>query len=182
MSLTNNTSDKSDPVKVALYNVIEQFGVERIRKMIADENSADMMNEIITRVQEINPSTNEMGRLLTGLLHYILTMALIPSQRSVLKDRIDVDIVIPDLKSLESDPAKTIVICIPALHDNDIKNQIQLMEKIQPKRDNIWYVTEQQTDKKTYSVRDETIYHIVDDLQEFLKSAGTTKLRLFGEY
>jgi len=47
-----------------------------------------------------------VGVLATGLLHYLLTNALISSQRKVTYNDNELDIVIPDTKTLEKDPKK----------------------------------------------------------------------------
>ena len=91
---------------------------------------------------------DQTSKLLTSLLHYLLTIVLIPSQRKITVNNIDIDIVIPNLKTLETKPEESILICIPDIHELNIEKQIQLMYKIQPIKENIWYVTEKQLEEK----------------------------------
>ena len=56
--------------------------------------------------------------LATGIMHYLLTVALIPSQRKIKYKGVDVDIVIPDIRTLEKDSKKALVLYIPSSADS----------------------------------------------------------------
>ena len=54
---------------------------------------------------------------------------------------IEIDIIVPDLKTLEKDPKRTLLICIPKTLDiQAINEKITQMEKIQPEKENMWLV------------------------------------------
>ena len=61
-----------------------------------------------------------MGILATGLLHYLLTNALLNSQRKVEYKGLELDIVIPDVRTLEKDAKMTLLILIPKSSDKKI--------------------------------------------------------------
>ena len=101
---------------------------------------------------------------------------MLPSQRKIIKNGIDIDIILPDLKTLETSPKDAILICIPI---TQIQRRIKDMEKLQPIKENIWYITEENIDKKTYSVKNKTIQYILDDLTEFLSNKDSMRFRFF---
>jgi hypothetical protein len=79
--------------------------------------------------------------LCTGLLHYLLTNALITSQRKVEYNGNELDIVIPNIKTLEKDPKKTLLIYIAKTSDVKVINEeITSLEKFQSEKENIWAV------------------------------------------
>ena len=61
-----------------------------------------------------------IGVLATGILHYLLTNALLNSQRKIDHNGIELDIVIPDVKTLEKDAKMTLLILIPKSSDKRI--------------------------------------------------------------
>ena len=94
----------------------------------------------------------------------MLTIVLIPSQRKIQKDAIDIDIVVPNLKTLETNPKNAILICIPEIHEYTIESQIKEMNSLQPNRENIWYVTEKNIKEKTYSINNQTFWKIINEI------------------
>ena len=45
-----------------------------------------------------------------ALLHFLLTMAMIPAERKIVIDNIDIDILIPNSKNLKTDKEKALII------------------------------------------------------------------------
>ena len=176
--------EEPNPIKDFLYETISELGEKNIQKIIVNGNNSEAINKILSnsknKIDKLNGRRDyNMAILLTSLLHYFLALVLIPSQRKISKNNIDIDIVIPNLKTLETNPKNSIVICIPEAHDLNINQQISLMKSIQPNNENIWYVTEKQLDQKTYSIHNETILKIIDDINEFLASKNDTQFRFF---
>lgn len=124
-----------------------------------------------------------VGVLATGLLHYLLTNALITSQRKIEQNTTEIDIIIPDLKTLEKDPKKTLLICIPKSSDiKTINEKIHQLEEIQPEKQNIWLVLskEIQTNKKSFILSKEknSFSKIIFEIARFSNVGGTDKFKI----
>src|SRR3989344_3219190 len=124
-----------------------------------------------------------LGILATGLLHYLLTNALVSSQRKIDYNGIQIDIIIPDLKTLEIDPKKTLTICIPKPIDKTIIEQkLEQLQKIQPIKDNIWLITTKKLDvqTKTYVIekKNESFSKIIYDIGQFVNVQGQNKFKI----
>ena len=113
--------EESNPIKDYLFDYIKK-SEEKIQKLIAEKKFAEIIDDVITncydKVITIGTKEESVGVLATGLLHYLLTNALINSQRKVECQGIELDIIIPDIKTLENDPKKTLLICIPKSSNN----------------------------------------------------------------
>ena len=82
-----------------------------------------------------------LGTLATAILHYGLTRALVKSQRKIEHRGVNLDIVIPDAGTLDSDPLRALVICIMMTCDERAASEkIESVSKVQQVRDNIWLV------------------------------------------
>lgn len=85
------------------------------------------------------------GVLATSMLHYILTRALIKSQRNITYQNVNVDIVIPDAKTLGCDPHRALLICIAKTGDTGALQKIlHDASRIQPIKENIWIILPRQ--------------------------------------
>ena len=176
--------EEPNPIKDILYETIDEIDENKIKENISKGKSAEIINNIILISQEKITKLEgsheiNTAKLLTSLLHYLLSLVLIPSQRKIVVNEIDVDIVIPDLKTLKTKPEESILICIPEIHEIELEKQIQLMDELQLVKENIWYVTEKDLNKKTYSIKSKTILKIIEDINEFLSSKKTTQFRFF---
>ena len=124
-----------------------------------------------------------LGILATGLLHYLLTNALVSSQRKIDYNGIQIDIIIPDLKTLEIDPKKALIIYIPKTIDKTIIEQkLELLEKIQPIKDNMWLVVTKKLDfqTKTYVIekKNASFSKIIYDIAQFVNVQGQNKFKI----
>ena len=131
----------------------------------------------------IGNEDESIGIMATGLLHYLLTNALITSQRKIEHNGIELDIVIPDVKTLEKDPKKTLLICIPKSSDKKIiGDKILQLEKIQPEKDNIWVVlaNDVQIDKKSFVLTKEnsTFSKIIFEIAHFTNVNAASKFKI----
>jgi hypothetical protein len=124
-----------------------------------------------------------MGILATGILHYLLTNALLNSQRKIEYQGMELDIVIPDIKTLEKDSKMTLLICIPKSSDKKIIDEkILQLEKIQPKHENIWLVLSEDipTTKKTFvlSKENNSFSKIIFEIAQFSNVGGANKFKI----
>ena len=177
--------EESNPIKDYLFEYIEKS--EIIPNLII-EKKFDQIIENVTancfdHIVSMDNKEEAVGVLATGLLHYLLTNALITSQRKIEYAGNEIDIVVPDIKTLEKDPKKTLLICIPKSSNTEIINEkIKHLEKIQPETDNIWLVLSQniQTGKKLFVLQKEnnSFSKIIFEIAKFSNVGGSNKFKI----
>ncbi len=142
-------------IKDNLYSVLNDFGKESIQ--IEFQND---INTSIPKIKEILKKTIESiyrkkpnggnvhniilnQKLLTCLceafLHFLLTTCSLPSQRKIILKEIEIDLVIPDIKTFLKDPEKAIIIKFDK--DSSTVEYINRLNVIQPNTANIWIVS-----------------------------------------
>lgn len=178
--------EEPNPVKDHLFDYISK-SEEKIQKLVSDKKFSEIIDDVIANCYDkiITMGTKEdsVGVLATGLLHYLLTNALINSQRKVKYQGTEIDIVIPDVKTLENDPKKTLLICIPKSSNKEvIQEKIAQLKKIQPEKENIWVVLSENIaiDKKSFilSKENNTFSKIIFDIAQFSNVGGTSKFKI----
>jgi len=172
-----------------LYQAISEYGEKRILSDIAQGESSATINAIFDHCmpnleKSGNNNSETRGALAEGLAHYMLTVALIPSQRKILIQSTDIDIVIPDARTLSSSPGDVIIISFPKTKESsEIKKHVDKLKKIQPKSENIWIVIDEPVpiDAKLYTLgRDGfTFANIINDLISFSSNTKQSKLKIF---
>ena len=178
--------EEPNPIKDFLFDYIKK-SEEKIQKLTSQSKFAEIIDDVLencyNRVISMGEKEESLGILATGLLHYILTNALISSQRKIEYDGIQLDIIIPNLKTLEIDPKKTLIICIPKTIDkNTIEQKLEQLQKIQPIKDNIWLVITKKLDfqNKTYVVekKNASFSKIIYDIAQFVNVHGQNKFKI----
>jgi len=177
--------EEENPIKDYLFEYLNNSKI--IPKLITEEKF-DTIIENVTKdcydhILSMGEKDEAVGVLATGLLHYLLTNALITSQRKVSYNGNELDIVIPDIKTLEKDPKKTLLVCIAKSSDIKIINEkISSLEKIQPEKENIWLVLSKNisTGKKTFvlSKEENTFSKIIFEIAQFSNVHGTNKFKI----
>ena len=177
--------EEPNPIKDYLFHYIENSNT--IQELTAQKKFDKVIDEITQNCYDkITSMTNKdeaVGVLATGLLHYLLTNALINSQRKVEFQGIEIDIVVPDFKTLEKDPKKTLIICIPKSSDKKIiEEKISHLEKIQPEKENIWVVLSENipVNKKSFvlSKENNSFSKIIFEIVQFSNVGGTNKFKI----
>ncbi|MHA7647284.1 hypothetical protein [Nitrosopumilus sp. S4] len=177
--------EEPNPVKDYLFNYIKNS--ETIPKLISKKKFDQIIDEIIQNcydyVLTLGEKDEVLGILATGILHYLLTNALIPSQRKIDYDGIELDIVIPDTKTLEMDQKKTLLVCIPkSSNPKIIKEKISQLEKIQNVSENIWVVLSENiaVEKKLFVISKEnnTLSQIIFEIAKFTNIGGNNKFKI----
>jgi len=106
--------EEPNPVKDYLFDYLSKSD-EKIQRLISDEKFSEIIDDVIIncydKIITLEEKDESIGVLATGLLHFLLTNALLNSQRKIEINGIEIDIVIPDLKTLEKDPKQTLPIC-----------------------------------------------------------------------
>jgi hypothetical protein len=177
--------EEPNPIKDYLFEYIEKS--ETIPNLIIEKKFDQIIEDITTNcydhIVSIGEKDESVGILATGLLHYLLTNALITSQRKIEYDGNELDIVIPDVKTLEKDPKKTLLICIPKSSDiKTINEKIRKLEKIQSEKENIWLVLSEDisTTKKSFvlSKDNNTFSKIIFEIAKFSNVGGSSKFKI----
>jgi len=172
-----------------LYKAISEYQEKKILSDIAQGESSDAISAIFSHcmphLDKIGGNMPETrGALAEGLTHYMLTVALIPSQRKTTFGTIDIDVAVPDTKTLSSSPEDVVIICFSKTDQmQTIREQVDKLKKIQPKSENIWIVTDKpvSADAKVYSLDGDqfTFANIINDLISFSSNKKQSKLKIF---
>ncbi len=175
-------------VKDLLYQELAKITEEKIQSDISKGQSSKSIEEIISNcypkiLQIVGNVDENTGIFAESFMHYLLTISLIPSQRKVSQNNVKIDIIIPDLKTLNSNPKDSIVIYFPKVaNEVMIKRGTLKLEKIQPVKENIWLVlrTDLQMKNRTYHIDnyDGSFTKILDDITEFLSSRKQSKFKI----
>lgn len=178
--------EEPNPVKDYLFDYLSK-SAEKIQKLIPENKFPEIIDDVVTNCYDKTITFGEkdesIGVLATGLLHFLLTNALLTSQRKIEYNGIEIDIVIPDLKTLEKDPKKTLIIYIPKTSNKDIIEQkINELEKIQPEKLNIWLVLSKDLGfKNKFFVIDKknnTFSKIIFDISQFVNVQGQNRFKI----
>ena len=113
-----------------LYSAISEYGEQRILSDIVQGESPDAIKVIfehcisnIGKNETIKPDTS--GTVAEGLLHYMLTVSMIPSQRKTLFQSVEIDVAVPDTRTLGVSPQDVTVVLFPKTDNPDnIKSHI----------------------------------------------------------
>lgn len=176
--------EEPNPIKDFLFEYLKK---SEIQELTSQSKFAEIVDKVLEncydKVISMGEKEESLGILATGLLHYLLTNALISSQRKIEHDGIQIDIIIPNLKTLEIDPKKTLIICIPKTIDqNSIEQKLHYLQKIQPIKDNIWLVITKKLDfqNKTYVIEknNESFSKIIYDIAQFVNIQGQSKFKI----
>ncbi|MCV0411503.1 hypothetical protein [Nitrosarchaeum sp.] len=177
-------SEESNPIKEYLFEYLES---KKIQELASQSKFPELINDVLEncfdRVILMGEKEESIAIFATGLLHYLLTNALIPSQRKIEHKGVKIDIVIPNLKTLENDPGKALIIYIPKTMDiNEIKQKLDSLRKIQPNNKNIWLVLSKKIDSQnnTYIIekKNPSFLKIIVDIGQFANVQGQNKFKI----
>jgi len=183
-------------VKDILYSVIESIGREKIQAdVVANINSSQNYIHIIIAecIANLNVGSdaddNEMAIKTLGeaLLHFMLTVCSIPSERKIhVKENLTVDVIIPNLRGLKKEPERSII--IQFIKDDAHLSNVSRLEFLQPNYENIWliYVRSPLPSKyTTYCLlyneakfqNNNNYSNIIIDINKFLRETGDTSFK-----
>jgi len=183
-------------VKDILYSTIDDIGKEKMLADIASNIGSSqkymdiIMGACIAKLgyesyADISHKEETIATLSEALLHFMLTVRRLPSERKVsLEDSVMLDVVIPNLRSLKSNPFKSIIVQI--IKDMVDLNKVSRFEFLQPNYNNIWLIS-----VKPLLITKYTIYSvfpnnagsinnysdIILDIDNFLKGSGDKSFR-----
>jgi hypothetical protein len=177
--------EEANPIKDFLFDYIEKSKI--IPKLISEQKFDVIINQIVQNCyDDIVLMENEeeaIGIFATGLLHYLLTNALLNSQRKVEYGGLELDIVIPDVRTLEKDAKMSLLILIPKSSDKKIIDQkISQLKSVQPIKENIWVVLSKEisVECKSYvlSKENNSFSKIIFDIAQFSNVGKSNKFKI----
>ena len=176
------TIDYSEQIKEILYETIDEVTEDKLHNMLNNQNY-EILNDVIfpslEKIKKLDGNLIEnFGAFATSIMHYILTNMMIPSQRKITEQNIEIDIAIPRIKEIQDG-----LIISFAKTDNisELTNIVNELVKIQPNRDNIWVVATKKLDKTTTYIINEyenEIPKLTADLKNFVDSKSYGKLKI----
>ena len=178
-------SEEVNPIKDYLFDYIEKSN--NIVNLIIEKKFDTIINEIIENCYDkiilMDKKEEAVGILATGILHYLLTNALLNSQRKVDYQGMELDIVIPDIRTLEKDAKMTLLILIPKSSNKKIIDEkISQLKKIQPTKENIWVVLSEDIpiDCKSFvlSKENNSFSKIIFEIAQFSNVSGSNKFKI----
>ena len=179
--------DTDSPVKDILYQELSEITEKKIQLEISKNNSKNILSEIISncypKIELISHNLDEdLGIFSESLMHYFLTLAIIPSQRKISQKGIEIDIAIPDLRTVQNNPKDSLVIIFPKSKEKEIiLKRISEIEKIHTIKENVWVVLHEDLhlENKTYLINNtsKSFSDILDDINAFYSTRKQTKLK-----
>lgn len=184
--LNSHHMDEPSPIKDLLYKTLEVISEEKIQQYISKNNITYLMQEIlsISKIETLSGNkTANYEAFAESLMHYILTNTLIPSQRKITYGGVEIDIVIPDIRTLNSSNKDAIIIFFPKTDDIiSIQQRLEKILTVQPIRENIWLVQRVSLGLpyKTYELEGtRTFVNIIDDIRRATSNKTQSKFKIF---
>lgn len=178
--------DEPSPIKDRLYQTIETISESKINQEIAQNNTISIIKQIISESNLDTLPGNHVETYETfaeSLMHYLLTNALIPSQRKITINQIDIDIVIPDIRTLGLEKKDAIILYFPKTDDlTKIQARLQKLDTIQPIKENIWMIQKSGLGLpyRTYVIDGECSFaSIINDIKSETSSKIQSKFKIF---
>lgn len=191
-----------DQIKQTLYSVIEdEAGKEKIQTEITSDIKLSrkyielIMSKCIAKLHsELNDDVDDdddyfyatiVAALSEALLHFMLTICTLPSERKIAtKNDLALDVIIPSLQSLKIKPEKSII--VQFIKGKMVINKVSELESLQPHHKNIWLISTKPlstTKYTTYYVLpnaglDNKYSNIIIDIDNFLRETGDKSFRL----
>ncbi len=177
--------DTPSPIKDRLYQIIQDFTELKVLEGITkdpDSISRQIFDKADLKSLE-GDITENYETFAESLMHFILTNALISSQRKITLGKTEIDIVIPDLKTLKDSSKDAIVILFPKTDNSKlILQRLEQLESIQPNKENIWLVQKinMGLTLKTYEIEGTgSFFNIIQDIKKSNAGKSQSKFKIF---
>jgi hypothetical protein len=134
-------------IKDILYDEIDKIGKNHIRTLLTNDisNSKSIIDLILNNCSNLinkdNIYEDEFVSFSEALLHFMLTMSMIPAERKISVDDIPVDVLVPNSKNLKMDNDNAIIIHFLKDRNENINEIITKLSSIQKNTNNIWIVS-----------------------------------------
>ena len=176
---------QSSPIKDALYAKINNIGQEEIHQLLLKEEFSELFEKIyepvIHEIQFIE-EYEKYGTLAESMTHYLFTEMLIPSQRKIIFENVELDMVIPNTLELQKNSNNTIVIFfVKTSNLEQITQRIHEIKKIQKNDANIWIITKDEIEisQSTYYTTKKSFSEFLKNSKKFINTKKMNKLNIF---
>lgn len=147
---------------------------------VSEAYCRDILERCIKKLPERTTSDEiTLAALCEALLHFMLTASLLPSERKIRLQGVELDIVIPSSKVLLKSPNKSLVIQVVK---GNLEEKVMQARTVQPHRENIWLVSASPlpTEYKNYHLGTEGLHYsrVISDINAFLLEKGNHGLKL----
>ena len=177
---------ESSPIKDALYTEIDRIGQDKINELLLKKEFSKIFESIfdnaVSNINEKISKDEKFGTLAESITHYLFTEMLVPSQRKISYENIELDLVIPNTLELKKNSENTIILFfVKTSNMTEIQNKILEIKTIQEKDDNIWVISEQLLDisQRSYVTNKVSFGEFLRDAQNFIQSKNMNKLNIF---
>ena len=177
---------ESSPIKDALYAEIDKIGQDKINELLLKREFSVIFENIFdSAVDKINEGFNEnekFGALAESITHYLFTEMLIPSQRKISYENIELDLVIPNTLELKKNSENVVIVLFVKTNNmTDIINKISEIKTIQQKDDNIWVISKHLLDipQKSYLTNKTSFAEFLKTAPDFIQTKNMNKLNIF---
>ena len=181
--------EEISPIKEILYSEIKKISEKKIHQFLQNNEYSsvikNLLENIIPKISNIDGENEEkLGVLAESISHFMLTEMLIPTQRKIIHDGIEIDIIIPNLNKLKDVSDDAIIINFDkSTNSNEIHKQIEALKTIQKNEKNIWIVS----NKKLHSVpniyrtdqHENSFSNLFTDVRDFVTNKKFGKLNIF---
>jgi len=176
---------ESSPIKDALYAEIDKIGQEQLHALLLEGRFSELFEKVyessINNIENID-EYEKYGTLAESFTHYLFTEMLIPSQRKIIFEDIELDMIIPNTTELKKNINNVILIhFVKTSKIEDIEQKIQKMKKIQKSDANIWIISKDDISipQVSYTTKRDSFSRFLKDVQDFIKIKEMNKLNIF---
>jgi len=176
---------ENSPVKDALYAEIDKIGQEQVHALLLEERFSELFEKIyescINNIENVD-EYEKHGTLAESITHYLFTEMLIPSQRKIIFEDTELDMIIPNTAELKKNINNVILIHFVKTSKIDlIQQKIQNMKKIQKSDANIWIISKDDISipQVSYTTKKNSFSRFLKDIQDFVKIKEMNKLNIF---
>tara|TARA_B100000029_G_scaffold285006_1_gene278858 strand:+ start:272 stop:823 length:552 start_codon:yes stop_codon:yes gene_type:complete len=177
---------ENSPVKDALYAEIDRLGQDKINELLLKKEFSiifeSIFEKVIDRIKEDINKDEKFGALAESITHYLFTEMLVPSQRKILYENIELDLVIPNTLELKKNSENVIIVYfVKTSNVTEVQNKISEIKTIQEKDDNIWVISEYLLDisQRSYTTNKISFGEFLSDAQKFIETKNMNKLNIF---
>ncbi|MFY9300952.1 MAG: hypothetical protein WAO91_07170 [Candidatus Nitrosotenuis sp.] len=179
---------ETSPIKEIIYHKIDEISESRILKELSSGDKKAIVSEIlhkcIPEIAKLDGDVHEnFGAFAESITHYLLTNALIPSQRKITIKNTEVDVIIPDSRTLDTAPENSLILYfVKTSNKQDISERLGKLQNIQPNKENIWVVSKTHLGMpyKTFDVDNISSFaSLLDGIDFFLEIKPRPRFKIF---
>lgn len=176
-------STPSEAARAIVYGHLDGVGRSRARRELCSDRAPAFLSgaarECLPRVRALGLGAAGDCALVTVLLHYALGAAAVPSHRKVSVRGAEVDIAIPDARTLASSPRRALVICVPEdASARGVEAAVAAASAILPRENVMAAICPSAAGARdwVHSVEDGTLGGVIARARAFLASTGGGRL------